>query len=50
MIIYLYSASHTYDVNRIFSLLPLASCLLPLACSLLPAPRSAVPYSLFPAP
>ncbi|NEO70698.1 hypothetical protein [Moorena sp. SIO3H5] len=43
MIIYLYSASDTSDVNRIFSLLPLASCLLPLACSLLPAPCSLKP-------
>ncbi|AOY79108.2 sigma-70 family RNA polymerase sigma factor [Moorena producens JHB] len=29
---------HSYEVHRIFSLLPLASCLLPLASCLLPAP------------
>ncbi|WP_158517180.1 hypothetical protein [Moorena producens] len=48
MIIYLYSASHTYDVNRIFSLLPLASCLLPLACSQIRCSLFPIPCSLLP--
>ncbi|NEP51746.1 MAG: hypothetical protein F6K65_24315 [Moorea sp. SIO3C2] len=47
MIIYLYSASHTYDVNRIFSLLPVPCSLLPAPCSLLPAPCSLKPRTLY---
>ncbi|WP_424100516.1 hypothetical protein [Moorena producens] len=47
-----YSVYHSYEVNRIFYLLPLASCLLPLAYSLLPIPdsRFPIPDSRFPIP
>ncbi|NEO39509.1 MAG: hypothetical protein F6J90_25520 [Moorea sp. SIOASIH] len=39
----IYSVFHKYEVNRIFSLLPLASCLLPLASCLLPLASCLLP-------
>ncbi|WP_424101458.1 hypothetical protein [Moorena producens] len=35
----IYSSSHSNEVHRIFSLLPLAFCLLPIPCSLFPVPH-----------
>ncbi|WP_293118993.1 hypothetical protein [Moorena sp. SIO4G3] len=40
-----YSVSHSYEVNKIFHLLPLPSSLFPIPYSLLPTP-----YSLLPVP
>ncbi|WP_158516960.1 hypothetical protein [Moorena producens] len=38
------SVSYSYEVNILFSLLPLASCLLPLASCLLPLAYSLLPF------
>ncbi|WP_293118991.1 hypothetical protein [Moorena sp. SIO4G3] len=43
-----YSVSHSYEVNKIFHLLPLPSSLFPLPYSLLRGSLLPTPYSLFP--
>ncbi|NEO36235.1 MAG: hypothetical protein F6J90_07835 [Moorea sp. SIOASIH] len=49
---WLYSVSHSYEVNRMFCLLPIAYCLLPIAYCLLPLASCLLPlaYSLLPTP